>query len=186
VILYEAHTVEALTSELLLLAREEAGIARPVAQIELQETVAIAVARLEGLARARGITVRSRVSCTATILGDPDAIARVPISLLHNALKFSDAGSTIDVRVERSGDIVRLTIEDEGPGLSAEGLQHAFDRFWRGDRARSGEGTGLGLAIVKSLVEAAHGTIEIGNRVQGGCRVVVAFPAAEVSRPADA
>ncbi|HTJ26035.1 MAG TPA: HAMP domain-containing sensor histidine kinase [Candidatus Limnocylindria bacterium] len=184
VILREAHTVEALTSELLALAREESGLPRPVGPIDVSAAAASAVERLEGLARSRAITVRSRASRPATILGDRDAVERIPISLLHNALKFSDAGGTIDVTVEAGCDVVRLVIEDEGPGLSPEGLEHAFDRFWRGDLARRGEGSGLGLAIVKSLVEGARGTIEIGNRPQGGCRVAVTFPLAEISRPA--
>jgi signal transduction histidine kinase len=178
VILREAHTVEALTSELLVLAREEAGLCRPIHPIDVAAVVTSAVERLEGLARSRGITVRSRASTEAKVLGDRDAIERIPISLLHNALKFSDAGTTIEIDVRAADDVVRLVIEDEGPGFSAEGLQHAFDRFWRGDLARRGKGSGLGLAIVKSLVEAAHGTIEIGNRAQGGCRVAVTFPAA--------
>jgi two-component system OmpR family sensor kinase len=187
VILREAHTIEALTSDLLALAREEAGMRRPLGSIDVPATVASAIDRLDGLARMRGITVRSQTDGGATIVGDRDAIERIPISLLHNALKFSDEGSTIDVDVQVTGDSVRLVIEDEGPGLSAEGLEHAFERFWRGDLARRGEGSGLGLAIVKSLVEAAHGTIEIGNRAQQrGCRVAVTFPAASIILRANA
>jgi signal transduction histidine kinase len=176
IILREAQTIEALTSNLLALARQEAGMSPPVGPVDVHATVQSAIERLDGLARARRIVVRCRTNGRAVIKGDRESLGRIPISLLHNALKFSDEGSAIDVEVRTIDGKVRLTVEDEGPGLSPEGLEHALERFWRGERR--GEGSGLGLAIVKALVDGADGTIEIGNRVPRGCRVVVTFPAA--------
>lgn len=176
IILREAHTIEALTSDLLALARQEAGMTRPVVPVDVRAAVRSAIERLDGLARARRIVVRCRTNGRAVINADRDSLDRIPISLLHNALKFSDEGSAIDVEVGTTNGTVQLTVEDEGPGLSAEGLEHALERFWRGERR--GEGSGLGLAIVKALVDGADGAIEIGNRSPRGCRVVVTFPAA--------
>jgi signal transduction histidine kinase len=186
VILREAHTIEALTSELLALARVEAGLTKSPAPVDVYEIAADAIERLAGLARMRHIEVALHASGRPAILGDRDAIARVPLSLLHNALRFSNEGSRIDISVDAAGDTARLVVEDEGPGFTAEGLERAFERFWRGDASRQGGGSGLGLAIVHSLVQSAHGSIEIANRPARGCRVVVEFPALPSTAPANA
>jgi two-component system OmpR family sensor kinase len=178
VILREAHTIESLTSELLLLAREEAGIPRVPAHVDVAHAATSAIERLSGLAHMRRITVHARTDANALVLADRDAITRIPLSLLHNALRFSNEDTRIDVSVDANRDQIRLTVEDEGPGFTNEGLERAYERFWRGDPSRQGTGSGLGLAIVHSLVASANGTIEIVNRPERGCRVVVCFPAA--------
>jgi signal transduction histidine kinase len=184
VILREAHAIESLTSDLLVLAREDHLAERRTA-VELSSVAARAVERLKTLARARNMNVRSDFSARSLVLGEPLALARIPISLLHNALKFADEGATIDVRVEGvdapEGRTVRLVIEDDGPGFSTDGLTRALDRGWRGE-SRPREGSGLGLAIVAMLVASAQGTIEIANRSPHGARVAVTFPAAQAAK----
>ncbi len=179
VILREAHTIETLTSDLLALAREEAGIERVDVPVDLAAVAASAVERLSSLARTRRMTIRALPAAPAIVLGNPASIARVPISLLHNALKFADEGGTVDIGVEASSGTVRLVVEDDGPGFSADGLAHALDRFWRSETTRRREGSGLGLAILATLVASAQGTIELANRTPRGARVIVTFPAAE-------
>jgi signal transduction histidine kinase len=184
VILREAHAIESLTSDLLVLAREDHLAERRTA-VELSGVAARAVERLNTLARARNMNVRSDFSARSLVLGEPLALARIPISLLHNALKFADEGATIDVRVESveapEGRTVRLVIEDDGPGFTTDGLTRALDRGWRGE-SRPREGSGLGLAIVAMLVASAQGTIEIANRSPHGARVAVTFPAAQPAK----
>ncbi|MBV8581033.1 MAG: HAMP domain-containing protein [Candidatus Eremiobacteraeota bacterium] len=184
-ILREAKLIEAMTHDLLVLAREESGAPAIREPVDLANAVTCAVERLYDLARSRRITMRARCTEPALVAGNPTSIARIPIALLHNALKFSDEGTRIDVTVDVVDDAARLVIEDEGPGFSDEGLARAFDRFWRADTHRDGEGSGLGLAIVKSLVDAAHGTIVLTNRLPRGCRVTVAFPAIGRAAAAD-
>ena len=77
---------------------------------------------------------------------------------------------------------MQVTVEDTGEGLGDEARERMFERFWRGDRARSGRGGGLGLAIAPALVEAQGGRISAEDRPGGGARVSFTLPAAETLR----
>jgi signal transduction histidine kinase len=102
------------------------------------------------------------------VRADPDRIGQVLANLLMNANKYAPEGARVRLTATRNGSAVEFTVSDTGPGLSAEELEHVFERFWR---AQSGEtqavgGTGLGLAIAKSLVELHGG--EISAESQSG------------------
>ena len=103
-------------------------------------------------------------------------VERVLLNLVTNALRHTPSDGSVAVVVERGGEEVRVTVEDTGEGLAPERAP-MFDRFWRGDRARSGEGAGLGLAIARGLVEAHGGRIWAEGRAGGGARVSFTLPA---------
>jgi signal transduction histidine kinase len=84
------------------------------------------------------------------------------------------------VSVARVDHAVRIRVADQGPGIPAEDIGQIFDRFYRVDRARTaGEtgGTGLGLAIVRAIAEAHGGSVQAGNRAEGGAIFTTAIPA---------
>ncbi|HUT87593.1 MAG TPA: ATP-binding protein [Candidatus Heimdallarchaeota archaeon] len=111
---------------------------------------------------------------------DPKRIHQVLSNLLSNALRVTPRDGEIRVELSRQGEEVELRVSDSGPGIAAEDLPHLFERFYRGDRARSRSagGSGLGLAIARQWVEAHGGRIWVENRETGGARFVVRLPVA--------
>ena len=155
----EVDTLAQMTREMLDLAAIESG--RQVIRLApalLAGIVGGAVERVEDQARRRGIQIESSVPPDLMILADPDQAARALGNVLHNALKFSPQGGTVELsaRAETDGEHVTLSVTDEGPGIPPEELGRIFERFFRGDRSRGTPGTGLGLAIVRHILRA-HG-----------------------------
>lgn len=96
-------------------------------------------------------------------------------NLIDNALRHTPGGSRIEVEVAADGEAVRLSVDDDGPGIPVEERERVFDRFY-GRNAGGDAGSGLGLAIVKAVVERHDGRIELGQSVLGGLRVAVHLP----------
>jgi signal transduction histidine kinase len=149
---------------------------------------AIGTARLA--AAARGIELvpyLPREPCG--VAGNSERVQQIFGNLLSNAIKFSPKGSRVEIRLERAGDLARVTVSDRGEGIAAEVLPHVFDRFRQADsstRRRHG-GLGLGLAIVRSLVELHKGTVTAASPGVGqGATFTVTLPlaAAPVAAPA--
>jgi signal transduction histidine kinase len=112
------------------------------------------------------------------VAGDQDALARLLVNLLDNAVRH--AASRVCVSVRADGGWAVLTVTDDGPGIAPEDAERAFGRFARLDDARSRageEGAGLGLAIVKSTAEAHGGSVSLDD-AGPGLRAVVRLPLA--------
>ena len=169
-----------LVDDLFELARIDAG----VLTLELEDSAleAVVAACLRGVqadATRRGVDLGSEVDRTAIARFAPDKVERVLLNLLTNALRHTPSDGTIAVRVERAGDDeVQVTVEDTGEGVDPAATGRMFDRFWRGDSARTTPGAGLGLAIARGLVEAQGGRIWAERRSEGGARVSFTLPAA--------
>jgi two-component system sensor histidine kinase KdpD len=148
----------------------------------VEEIVAAALERAAQLTRAHEVSVQVSEGLPAVRV-DAKAVAEVVYTLLDNAAKYSPAGTHIRVRGESAGDgSVRLSVEDEGPGVPLELRERVFDKFFRAMRdGDSGtpkpSGTGMGLAIAKGIAEAHGGRIHIEDAHGArGCRVVVVLP----------
>ncbi|MET9370826.1 sensor histidine kinase [Streptomyces griseoflavus] len=153
----EAGRMSLLVEDLLLLARLDAG--RPL-RFEPTDLVPLVVDSVSD-ARAAGQDHVWRLELPddpATVTGDAARLQQVLVNLLGNARSHTPPGTTVTARVRRSGPRLRVDIEDDGPGVPPALLPHVFERFARGDsaRTRSTGSTGLGLAIVQA-VAAAHG-----------------------------
>jgi len=120
----------------------------------------------------------------AEIAGDPDRLAQVVANLLANALRYTEPGGRVELRVAIEGDAAILDVADTGIGIDAEDLTHIFKRFWRADRSRSRAtgGTGIGLAIVRKLVIAHEGRIDVESAPGRGSRFRVWFPLVQATR----
>jgi signal transduction histidine kinase len=147
-----------LVEGLLALARSDASEERPDA-LDLRPIVAARADAWSALAEERGVTLETAAEERVVARAAPVRLEQVLDNLLSNALDHSPAGSKIRLESRRDGDWVELHVVDEGPGLTAEERERAFDRFWRGGGGL--DGSGLGLAIVKRLVEADDGRVEL-------------------------
>jgi signal transduction histidine kinase len=176
----QTRTLSRLVDDLFELARIDAG----VLTLELRDAPVDALVRsclrgLEADARARGVTITADTDGDdASVRCAPDKVERVLLNLLTNALRHTPSDGTVAVVVEPLDDEVRLSVEDTGEGLFMS--HRLFERFWRGDAARSRDrgGSGLGLAIARGLVEAQGGRIWAENRPEGGARVSFTLPRA--------
>jgi len=107
--------------------------------------------------------------------GDEDLVKQVFINLIGNAIKFAPAGSTIFLAAEEEAVMVRVSVRDEGQGISQEELGNIFKQFYRGGK-KSAEGVGLGLAIVKNIVEQHGGWIQVASAVDTGSTFTFTLP----------
>ncbi|MEO7664235.1 MAG: sensor histidine kinase, partial [Candidatus Limnocylindrales bacterium] len=111
------------------------------------------------------------------VTSDEASIDLIVRNIISNALKYGSPEGTVRITAERSGDMVAITVEDEGPGLSVERAERLFDLFYRADDARlRAQGAGIGLFVVRALTEASGGRVEAANRPEGGARFTVRLP----------
>ncbi|MFF7726322.1 sensor histidine kinase [Streptomyces sp. NPDC008001] len=160
----EARRMTGLVEDLLLLARLDTGRPQAFADLDLSPLVVDAVSD----ARAAGPGHAWRLDLPAepvTVRGDAARLHQVLVNLLANARTHTPAGTTVTARVRGAsgGAWTVVSVEDDGPGISAELLPHVFERFARGDasRSRAAGGSGLGLAIVRAVVEAHGGRVGV-------------------------
>ncbi len=164
-----------LAEDLLLLARlDEQGLTRPGKPVDVS---ALAGSVAERYAAAR-VKVRVDAPGRCVVVGDPDALSRLLVNLLDNAVRYAVSEVTVSVRSEAGRAL--LAVSDDGPGIPAEDTERAFGRFSRldGARHRTGEaGAGLGLAIVRSAAEAHGGSVSLID-AGPGLRAEVLLPLA--------
>ncbi len=173
----EAVRMGVLVDDLLLLARLDQQ--RPLERrpVDLVEVVDAAADALRVAAPGRVVTVTAPERLVVT--GDAARLRQVVDNLLTNARVHTTEGSPVDVVV--TGDAVgaALTVRDRGPGMAADDLAHATERFYRGDPSRTrqrGGGSGLGLSIVAAIVAAHGGRLEVRSSPADGTSVTVRLP----------
>ena len=164
--------MERLVSDLLVLAVADEGPPLNLAPVDLDAVV------LEEAARARQTAVAidtSKVSA-GPVLGSPDELRRIVRNLLDNAV--THARSRVELRVVAEEGQVRLDVVDDGPGVPDAERERVFERFHRGDpaRTRGAPGTGLGLAIARGLAERAGGSIELVDEHEPGAVFTLTLP----------
>lgn len=112
------------------------------------------------------------------VQADAMAMQRVVYNLMSNAIKFSPPSTTIRVDVTHTKDRVRLTIQDNGPGITSSDLEKLFERFWQSNKVNRAIGTGLGLYLCRKIIEAHHGEIHCDSKLGTGSNFVVELPLA--------
>jgi signal transduction histidine kinase len=172
-----------LVDDLFELARIDAGVLTlELRDAPLPGVVESCLRGLEAEARSRRVRLEARIpSGLPPVRCSPEQVERVLFNLLTNALRHTPSDGSVAVVVEPDGSEVQIAVEDTGEGLTGEAQTRMFERFWRGDPARSGGnggGAGLGLAIAQGLVQAQGGRIWAEPRTGGGARVCFTLPVA--------
>lgn len=176
-VLEEVDHLASITEALLLLARIESGELAPEREpTDVTALVRSAAARMGGRADAHRLQFRGP-GAVATADADRYMLSVLVEQLLDNAVRHTPPGTDVEVAVRDGPDQVAIVVEDSGPGLPPELLPHIFERFYRGDTARSrGSGPGLGLSIAAAITEAHGGSIVAGTGARGGLRINITLP----------
>ena len=147
--------------------------------IDLADLAERRVAAWRDAAGAQGVALRLQLDGPVLAAADETIAESALDAVIDNAVKYSPAGSAIDVSAERGVEGCVLAVRDRGPGIPDEDLEHATDRFWRSAATRATPGSGLGLAIATDLLAAVGGRLQVEAADGGGLRVLLHLPAAE-------
>ncbi len=179
VILDESRRLSRLVDDLLNLARADAGNV----QLQLREFYFGDLLRdccrsVQAMAAARGVAVECQSPEDVPYRGDEELLHRLAMNLLDNAIRHTPSGGRVGIALESGDAELRIRVVDTGTGIAPEALPHLFDRFYRGDPARSRQdgGFGLGLAIVKWVAESHGGTVEVSSQPGAGSTFTVTLP----------
>jgi PAS domain S-box-containing protein len=182
-----AEKLDRLVQDLLLVAQVEAGTfgveLRPV---DLPPVVRDCVDGSLPAAEEAGVRISHDAEEVPTVRADSRRLGQVIDNLVSNAIKFTDGGGTVAVRVRNEGDRCAIEVSDSGVGIGPNELEHLFDRFYRAQEARSGHysGAGLGLAISKAIVDAHEGEIQVTSELGQGSTFRVLLPVPDEKQPA--
>jgi signal transduction histidine kinase len=173
----EVENAGALIDEILFLSELESG--KEV--VSLGRTNAVPVLKtvadsLEDAAARAGVVLEVEGDAEVDLPLRPRMVRMLAKNLAENAIRYSGHGSTFKLSIRRSGDFAVLTASDDGVGVDERTLNRLFERFYRGDAARTTRGTGLGLSIVKHVVAAAGGEVQATGARGRGLQIRCTFP----------
>ena len=176
-----AHTqrLHALVEDLLQLSRLEQQETGPETEtIRIQDVIANVRDMVGRKAEEKHIALRADYEGSTQIEADPRLLEQAIINLVENAIKYCPDDSEISFVSQRSKKNVRLTVQDNGPGIPEEDRARVFERFYRVDRGRNSDlgGTGLGLSIVKHIAQAHGGTVCLEESESGGSAFTIELP----------
>jgi signal transduction histidine kinase len=141
-------------------------------EVDMEQLVTRAYLTFNEEARRRGIDYRSELHDHAVLMTDGDRVLQIITNLLSNAFRWTPDGGRIELGLETSNGNISVSVEDTGPGISAEEHDRIFRPFW----SRDGGGTGLGLAIASELAQALGGRIELLSEPGFGSRFELLLP----------
>ena len=185
----ETNTLARLVDDLHTIAQAEAGqLSLQLSQIAVSELLADVQTSFSGQAEEKevNLAIDATDSIEALMIeGDAGRLDQVLSNLVVNALRHTPAGGTICLKAYAKEENVCIEVLDTGEGIPEEDLPFVFDRFWRGDRARShlaGEGGGLGLAIAKQLIKTHNGRISVNSQLGSGTTFTITLPRSQPER----
>jgi len=184
VIVQEARRLGQMVDNVLLFSRAgRRGVAIALEPTDLARLLGDVIDSFRPQAASRQSTIVSQMPADAVIVrADPNAIRQVLLNLLDNAIKYGRRGQSVLIELAIDDPLVRLSVDDEGPGVAPQDVARVWQPFWRAAGSAEG-GTGLGLAIVQQLVERHGGSVAVERGRRGGARFVVTFEAPAIEAP---
>jgi two-component system OmpR family sensor kinase len=170
----ETARMKILVNDLLLLARLDET--RPAERVAVDLAVLAADACSDVVAADPSRPVVLDAPEPVVIAGDRDHLRQAIANLVSNAVRHTPAGTPLEVTARLERGTATVAVRDHGRGLDEEALEHVFDRFWQGDRARVGPGAGLGLSIVAAIAHEHGGAATAGNASDGGAIFTLRLP----------
>ena len=169
----EVMRLSRLVDSLLKLSRLE-NRSNPNKQeiVNVGDVVSGIVATHEAYVTESGLTLTYKADPDVYVMGDPDMIRQATANLISNAVRYTDEGGKIKVRVKRGETMASIAVQDTGIGLTPEEARMVFQRFWRADSGRDREsgGLGIGLTVVKEIVARHDGWVQVeGRKGEGAC-----------------
>lgn len=181
-IMTETDTLQQMAQELLDVSRIESGQAAvKLVSTDISQVMESLVERMHPQAKRKEVEINTDILPNTPVLADAEQIQRALANILHNAIKFTQPGGTVNIHATADSEHFCIDVRDTGPGISPQDLPRIFERFFRGDPARHGAGTGLGMAIAKHVVQAHGGEISIKNRPGGGTKVSLTLLRADIT-----
>jgi signal transduction histidine kinase len=169
-----------LINDLLDLVRLESGVlVLKQEPLDLNDFMKGLVSAARQMATDKRITLEAHVDpAIGMIMGDRDKLEKIILNLQFNALKFTPAGGRVELRAEKVGEHMVLTVKDTGMGIAEKNLPNVFSRFWQADDSsrRKYQGVGIGLALVKELTEVHEGTVSVASELGKGTTFTVRLP----------
>jgi two-component system, OmpR family, manganese sensing sensor histidine kinase len=161
-----------------MLARAENHQNRVIEQINLSLLLQQIALKYQAQIDNKSLILEVDIQSNLLVQGFTHSLDRVFMNLIENAIYYTPSNGKISIlacQIERQ---IEIAIIDTGVGIAADDLERIFDRFWRGDRARTrwAGGSGLGLAIARSIVEQHHGSIEVQSQLGEGSTFAVRLP----------
>lgn len=181
IIAEETERLNSLVEDLHTLSRAEAGeLPMNFISISVQELINdLHLPQFQAM-QSKSVEISTNIDPDLPLIkADPDRMIQVLRNILNNAYHYTPENGRITFTAsQKDADIVRLGINDTGPGVAEDEIERIFNRFYRTDtsRQRDGEGSGLGLAIARSIVDRHGGKIWAENRPEGGLSVVIEMP----------
>lgn len=178
--LEEVDRLSALVEDLLFLARSDSGnvnITRTV--VNWSDILDDVTPALTALAEEAGVTCSITATQSLWVRGSESLLFRLIFNLGENAIKYTPAGGSVTITLDRENEKALLAVTDTGPGITSEEQERIFDRFYRGDRARGRGGAGLGLALARSIVLVHNGHISVNSAPEQGSTFRVELPLVE-------
>lgn len=172
-IIFSTQRLSSLTGSILLLSKlENQQIPTGQTRFGLDEQIRQAIVALEPAWEEKQIEFDVQME-RLDYFGAEGLMGRVWSNLLSNAIKFSPVGGTVSLRLYRQQEKLCFIIEDQGPGIPDDALQHIFEKFYQADSSHKQEGNGLGLALVRQILHLERGSIRAENLPEDGCRFTV-------------